>query len=188
MRTVVTDELTVCSPETYEPVPHDGQTIGEIMIRGNVAMKGYLKNPEATKEALMNGWYHTGDLAVIHEDGYIEVKDRSKDLIISGGENVSSLEIEDVLYTHPSVLGVAIVAVPDPKWGEVPCALIELQPEYQESVTEQEIILFCRTRLPGFKIPKHVIFEPLSRTATGKLQKFKLRAHAAEVISARQAG
>ncbi len=188
VRTVVTDELTVCSPETYEPVPHDGQTIGEIMIRGNVAMKGYLKNPEATKEALMNGWYHTGDLAVIHEDGYIEVKDRSKDLIISGGENVSSLEIEDVLYTHPSVLGVAIVAVPDPKWGEVPCALIELQPEYQESVTEQEIILFCRTRLPGFKIPKHVIFEPLSRTATGKLQKFKLRAHAAEVISARQAG
>lgn len=187
VRTVVTDEMMVCSPDDYKPVPRNGKTLGEVMFRGNVAMKGYLKNPAATKEAFADGWYHTGDLAVVHEDGYIEIKDRSKDIIISGGENVSSLEVEDVLYTHPAVLGVAIVAVPDEKWGEVPCALIELKAEHVGITTEADITQFCRSKLPGFKIPRHIIFEQLVRTATGKLQKFKLRAHAAEVISARKA-
>lgn len=187
VRTIVTDEMIVCSPSSYTPVPRDGKTLGEVMFRGNLGMKGYLKNPEATKEAFANGWYHTGDLAVVHENGYIEIKDRTKDIIISGGENVSSLELEDVLYTHPGVLGVAVVAVPDEKWGEVPCALVELRPGFDGKVTEQEIIDFCRARLPGFKAPKHIVFEPLTRTATGKLQKFRLRAHAAEVIAARKA-
>lgn len=183
VRTIVTDEMMVCLPSTYEPVLRDSKTLGEVMFRGNIGMKGYLKNPEATREAFANGWYHTGDLAVVHENGYIEIKDRSKDIIISGGENVSSLEIEDVLYMHPAVIGVAVVAVPDDKWGEVPCALIELKPDHHDKVTEQEIIQFCRARLPGFKAPKYVVFEPIMRTATGKIQKFKLRAHAAEVIS-----
>lgn len=186
-RTIVTDEMMVCDPRSYDPVPRDGKTLGEVMFRGNLGMKGYLKNPEATKEAFANGWYHTGDLAVVHENGYIEIKDRSKDIIISGGENVSSLELEDVLYTHPGVLGVAVVAVPDEKWGEVPCALVELKADYEGKVNEQDIIQFCRARLPGFKTPKHIVFEPLTRTATGKLQKFRLRAHAAEVIAARKA-
>lgn len=187
VRTIVTDEMIVCAPSSYDPVPCDGKTLGEVMFRGNLGMKGYLKNPEATKEAFANGWYHTGDLAVVHENGYIEIKDRTKDIIISGGENVSSLELEDVLYTLPGVLGVAVVAVPDEKWGEVPCALVEMKPEYDGKVTEQEIIQFCRARLPGFKTPKYIVFEPLTRTATGKLQKFRLRAHAAEVIAARKA-
>lgn len=187
VRTAVTDEMTVCSPETYQPVPRDGTTIGEVMFRGNLAMKGYLKNPAATQEAFADGWYHTGDLAVVHEDGYIEIKDRSKDIIISGGENVSSLELEDVLYTHPAISEVAVVAVPDEKWGEVPCAVIDLKPGYAGQLSEQDVVQFCRARLPGFKVPRHVIFEPITRTATGKLQKFKLRAHAAEVISARKA-
>lgn len=186
-RTIVTDEMIVCSPSSYEPVPRDGKTLGEVMFRGNLGMKGYLKNPHATQEAFANGWYHTGDLAVVHENGYIEIKDRTKDIIISGGENVSSLELEDVLYTHPGVLGVAVVAVPDEKWGEVPCALVELKPDYDGKVTEQEIIQFCRAHLPGFKTPKYIVFESLTRTATGKLQKFRLRAHAAEVIAARKA-
>lgn len=187
VRTVVTDEMTVCAPESYQPVPRDGTTIGEVMFRGNLAMKGYLKNPSATREAFADGWYHTGDLAVVHHDGYIEIKDRSKDIIISGGENVSSLELEDVLYTHPAVSEVAVVAVPDEKWGEVPCAVIDLKPGYTGKISEQEVVQFCRSRLPGFKVPRHIIFEPITRTATGKLQKFKLRAHAAEVISARKA-
>jgi fatty-acyl-CoA synthase len=187
VRTVVSDEMVVCAPQTYEPVPKDGKTLGEVMFRGNLGMKGYLKNEAATQEAFADGWYHTGDLAVVHEDGYIEIKDRSKDIIISGGENVSSLELEDVLYTHPAVMGVAVVAVPDEKWGEVPCALIELKTEYQGNVTESEITQYCRSKLAGFKIPRHIVFEPLTRTATGKLQKFKLRAHAAEVITARKA-
>jgi len=187
VRTVVTDDMMVCSPDTYQPVERDGKSLGEVMFRGNLGMKGYLKNPEATRQAFADGWYHTGDLAVVHPNGYIEIKDRSKDIIISGGENVSSLELEDVLYTHPAVMGVAVVAVPDEKWGEVPCALVELKPEYEGKVTEQEVIQFCRARLAGFKTPKHVVFEPLVRTATGKLQKFRLRKHAAEVIAARNA-
>jgi fatty-acyl-CoA synthase len=150
-------------------------------------MKGYLKNPKATADAFADGWYHTGDLAVVHPDGYIEIKDRTKDIIISGGENISSLELEDVLYTHDAVAGVAVVAVPDDKWGETPCALIDLKPEYVGEITEQEIIRFCRTKLPGFKAPRHVIFEELTRTATGKLQKFRLRVQAAEIIAARNA-
>ncbi|QTQ34175.1 AMP-binding protein [Aromatoleum bremense] len=187
VRTVVADEMIVCAPDSYESVPRDGKTIGEVMFRGNLAMKGYLKNPAATREAFADGWYHTGDLAVMHEDGYIEIKDRSKDIIISGGENVSSLELEDVLYTLPAIAEVAVVAVPDEKWGEVPCAIIDLRPEHVGKVSEQDVIQFCRTKLPGFKVPRHIIFEPITRTATGKLQKFKLRAHAAEVISARKA-
>ncbi|MFA7437051.1 AMP-binding protein [Castellaniella sp.] len=185
VRSVVTDQMAVCSPDTYEEVPRDGSTIGEVMIRGNIAMKGYLKNPKATQAAFRNGWYHTGDLAVVHEDGYIEIKDRSKDLIISGGENISSIEVEDVLYAYPGVVGAAVVAVPDEKWGEVPCAVVELSPAHQAVVTEQDIIEHCRAHLAGFKTPKHVIFEPLIRTATGKLQKFKLRTHATDVVSSR---
>ncbi|MDK9714721.1 MAG: AMP-binding protein [Sulfuritalea sp.] len=187
VRTIVADEMMVCSPSTFEPVINDGKSLGEVMFRGNLGMKGYLKNPKATEEAFANGWYHTGDLAVVHENGYIEIKDRSKDIIISGGENVSSLELEDVLYTHPDVAGVAVVAVPDEKWGEVPCAFVELKADREGKVTDQEIIQFCRTRLPGFKTPKYIVFEPLTRTATGKLQKFRLRTRAAEVISARKA-
>jgi fatty-acyl-CoA synthase len=185
VRTVVMDEMLVADPTTLAAVPRDGTTIGEVFLRGSVAMKGYLKNPTATREAFSGGWYHTGDLAVVHEDGYIEVKDRSKDIIISGGENVSSVEIEDVLYTHPAMQGAAVVAVPDRKWGEVACAIVELKPELAGTVSEEEIITFCRARLPGFKTPRHVIFEPLVRTATGKLQKFRLRSHAAAVIAAR---
>lgn len=185
-RTAVADEMIVANPNTYESVPRDGKTIGEVLFRSNLGMKGYLKNVEATREAFEGGWHHSGDLAVVHENGYIEIKDRSKDIIISGGENVSSIEVEEVLFTHPAVLGAAVVAVPDEKWGEVPCAVIELRPEKLGTVTEDDIIKFCRSRLPGFKTPKHVIFEPIVRTATGKLQKFRLRAHAAAVIAARK--
>lgn len=187
VRTSVCDEMIVCDPVNYQPIKQDGKMMGEVMFRGNLGMKGYLKNPQATQEAFANGWYHTGDLAVVHPNGYIEIKDRSKDIIISGGENVSSLEIEEVLYRHPSVAGVAVVAVPDERWGEVPCALIELKSGCESSVTEQGMIDFCRASLASFKTPKHVVFETLTRTATGKLQKFKLRKHAEEIISARNA-
>jgi fatty-acyl-CoA synthase len=187
VRTVVTEEMMVAKVGTYEPVSRDAEMIGEVLFRGNLTMKGYLKNPKATADAFADGWYHTGDLAVVHPDGYIEIKDRTKDIIISGGENISSLELEDVLYTHDAVAGVAVVAVPDDKWGETPCALIELKPEFVGEITEQEIIRFCRTKLPGFKAPRHVIFEELTRTATGKLQKFRLRVQAAEIIAARNA-
>jgi len=183
----VAGRLIVADPETCEPVPSDGHAIGEIMVRGNLGMKGYLKNPTATNEAFKGGWMHTGDLAVVHSDGYMEIKDRSKDIIISGGENVSSIEVEEILLAHPAVLQAAVVAVPDPKWGEVPCALVELRPGDVGTVTQEDIIQFCRARLPGFKTPKHVIFEPLVRTATGKLQKFKLREHAAKTIASRSA-
>lgn len=176
----------VANTKTLEPVPRNGQVIGEILMRGNLAMKGYLKNPEATDEAFAGGWMHTGDLAVVHENGYIEIKDRSKDIIISGGENVSSIEVEEVLVSHPAVLQTAVVAVPDDKWGEVPCALVELRPGLTEAPTEAEIIAFCRARLPGFKTPKHVIFQTLVRSATGKLQKFILRNEAASTIAARR--
>ena len=183
VRTVVTDEMMVADPATYQPIPADGETMGEVLFRGNLGMKGYLKNPKATKDAFAGDWYHSGDLAVLHPDGYMEIKDRAKDIIISGGENVSSLEVEDVLYTHPDVLNVAVVAVPDAKWGEVPCAVVELKPDRVGSLTEEQVIAYCRQRLAGFKTPRHVIFEPIVRTATGKLQKFKLRDHVAQVIA-----
>ena len=165
--------LTVLDPETMRPVPRDGETIGEIMFRGNITMKGYLKNPKATEEAFRGGWYHSGDLAVLHSDGYVKIKDRSKDVIISGGENISSVEVEDVLYRHAAVLAAAVVATPDPKWGEVPCAFIELKEGAQ--ATEEELIAFCRERMARFKVPKKVVFGPLPKTSTGKIQKFVLR-------------
>ncbi|GIK24479.1 MAG: acyl-CoA synthetase [Betaproteobacteria bacterium] len=165
--------VTVMDPETMQPVPRDGETMGEIMFRGNITMKGYLKNPQATEEAFRGGWYHSGDLAVMHPDGYVKIKDRSKDVIISGGENISSVEVEDVLYRHAAVLAAAVVATPDPKWGEVPCAFIELKEGAQ--ATEEEFIEFCRERMARFKVPKKVVFGPLPKTSTGKIQKFVLR-------------
>lgn len=185
VRTAVSDQMIVADPMTFKPVPHDGQAMGEVLFRGNLGMKGYLKNADATQEAFAGGWHHSGDLAVVHENGYIEIKDRSKDIIISGGENVSSLEVEEVLYTHPAVMNAAVVAIPDQKWGEVVCAVLELKPDAVGSLTQDDVIKYCRTKLAGFKSPKYVIFEPLVRTATGKLQKFKLRAHAAAVIADR---
>lgn len=157
-------------------VPHDGETMGEIMFQGNLVMKGYLKNEKATDEALSGGWFHTGDLAVIQPDGYVKIKDRSKDVIISGGENISSIEVEDVLTRHPTVLSAAVVALPDPKWGEVPCAFLELKDGC--SATEEEIILYCREHLARFKVPKRVVFGPIPKTSTGKIQKFILRQQA----------
>jgi fatty-acyl-CoA synthase len=165
-----------------QPVPRDGQTIGEIMFRGNMTMKGYLKNERATAEAFADGWFHTGDLAVVHPDGYIKIRDRAKDVIISGGENISSLEVEDAICFHPAVAAAAVVAQPDPKWGESPCAFVELRPGAE--VTEAEIIEHCRERLAHFKAPKHVVFGALPKTSTGKIQKFVLRerARSAEAI------
>ena len=165
--------MTVMDPQTMKEVPADGQTMGEIMFRGNITMKGYLKNVTATQEAFTGGWFHTGDLAVIHPDGYIKIKDRSKDIIISGGENISSIEVEDVLYRHPAVMAAAVVAKPDPKWGETPCAFIETRPGAQ--VTAQDIIAHCKLYLAGFKVPKAVVFGDLPKTSTGKIQKFELR-------------
>jgi fatty-acyl-CoA synthase len=168
--------MTVMDPGTMQPVPADGETMGEIMFRGNITMKGYLKNPAATAEAFRGGWFHSGDLAVMHSDGYIKIKDRSKDVIISGGENISSQEVEDVLHGHPAVMLAAVVAQPDPKWGETPCAFVELKEG--ASATEQELIDFCRARMARFKAPKSVIFGALPRTSTGKIQKFLLRERA----------
>jgi fatty-acyl-CoA synthase len=165
--------MTVLDPETMEEVPHDGETMGEIMFRGNIVMRGYLKNPKATSEAFAGGWFHTGDLAVIDPDGYVLIRDRSKDIIISGGENISSIEVEDVLYKHPAVLVAAVVARPDPKWGETPCAFIELKEG--ASATEADIIAFCKQNLAGFKVPKSVVFGLIPKTSTGKIQKFQLR-------------
>ncbi len=167
------EAITVLDPETMREVPHDGETIGEVMFRGNVVMKGYLKNEAATGEAFAGGWFHTGDLGVLDRDGYVIIKDRSKDIIISGGENVSSVEVEDVLYKHPSVLYAAVVAKPDSKWGEVPCAFVELKDG--ASATETDIIAFCKTQMPGFKAPKAVVFGVIPKTSTGKIQKFLLR-------------
>ncbi len=174
-----TEEVAVLDPATYEHVPLDGQTIGEIMIRGNTVMKGYYKNKEATEETMKNGWFHSGDLAVIHSNGYIQVKDRSKDIIISGGENISSVEVENIIAKHESVSLVAVVAKPDQKWGETPCAFIELI-EGKEA-TEESIIDFCKKNMAGFKRPKHVIFGELPKTSTGKIQKFELRNKAKEI-------
>ncbi|MGB8856094.1 MAG: acyl-CoA synthetase [Burkholderiales bacterium] len=167
------EAMTVLDPATMQPVPADGETMGEIMFRGNITMKGYLKNPGATREAFEGGWFHTGDLAVIQPDGYVKIKDRSKDVIISGGENISSIEVEDVLFRHPAVMGAAVVARPDEKWGETPCAFIELKEG--GNATEQEIIEFCRERMARFKVPKKVVFGTLPKTSTGKIQKFLLR-------------
>ena len=168
-----TEIVTVLNPNTLDPVPFDGETMGEIMIRGNTVMKGYYKNEEATKLSLKNGWFHSGDLAVIHPNGYIQVKDRSKDIIISGGENISSVEIENIIIKHSAVSLAAVVARPDDKWGETPCAFIELV-EGQE-VTEKELKTFCRQHLAGFKMPKTFVFQTLPKTSTGKIQKFELR-------------
>ncbi len=172
--------MDVFDPQTLQPVPRDGHTMGEIFFRGNITMKGYLKNPAATAEAFEGGWFHTGDLAVMHPDGYVKIKDRSKDIIISGGENISTLEVEDVLYRHPHVLEVAVVARPDDKWGETPCAFVTLRPG-APAVTEDEIIAFCRERLARFKCPRKVIFGLLPKTSTGKIQKNVLREQAKAV-------
>jgi fatty-acyl-CoA synthase len=167
------EDVTVINPETMQPVPRDGETVGEVMFRGNIVMKGYLKNEKATREAFAGGWFHTGDLGVVDEHGYVIIKDRSKDIIISGGENISSVEVEDVLYKHPAVLFAAVVAKPDSKWGEVPCAFVELKDNAR--ATEAEIIAFCRGQMSGFKTPKAVVFGPIPKTSTGKIQKFMLR-------------
>jgi len=170
------EAITVRDPDTMQEVPRDGETIGEVMFRGNIVMKGYLKNEKATREAFAGGWFHTGDLGVVDEHGYVIIKDRSKDIIISGGENISSVEVEDVLYKHPAVLFAAVVAKPDAKWGEVPCAFVELKDGAE--ATEAEVIAFCREQLPGFKTPKAVVFGVIPKTATGKIQKFALRERA----------
>jgi fatty-acyl-CoA synthase len=170
--------MMVADPVTLAPVPRDGTTMGEIMLRGNTVMKGYLKNPRATEAALAGGWFHTGDLAVWHRDGYVEIKDRSKDIIISGGENISSLEVEEALYKHPAVMEAAVVARPDPHWGETPCAFVTLKPGV--TATAEEILSFLRDAIARFKVPRHVVFGPLPKTSTGKIQKFVLRERAKE--------
>jgi fatty-acyl-CoA synthase len=167
------EELDVLDPETMTPVPRDGDTMGEVMFRGNIVMKGYLKNAKATQEAFRGGWFHSGDLGVRHADGYIQLKDRSKDIIISGGENISSIEVEDRLYKHPAIQLAAVVARPDDKWGETPCAFVELKPGAE--VAAEELIQWCRDGLAHYKCPRHVIFAQIPRTSTGKIQKFKLR-------------
>lgn len=171
------EELIVADPETLQPVPHDGKTIGEVMFRGNVVMKGYLKNPTATDEAFAGGYFHSGDLAVCHPDGYIEIKDRAKDVIISGGENISSIEVEALLYRHPAVLEAAVTAMPDEKWGETPCAFVDLHTD-AGAITEQELINFCRDNMARFKAPRKVVFGPLPKTSTGKIRKVELRERA----------
>ncbi|HVX78594.1 MAG TPA: acyl-CoA synthetase [Bradyrhizobium sp.] len=178
------EAVSVIDPETMQEVPRDGETMGEVMFRGNIVMKGYLKNEGATQEAFAGGWFHTGDLGVLDEHGYVIIKDRSKDIIISGGENISSVEVEDILYKHPAVLFAAVVAKPDAKWGEVPCAFVELKDN--ASATEAEIIAFCRSHMSGFKTPKAVVFGSIPKTSTGKIQKFVLRdqVHSAKAISA----
>ena len=173
------EEAVVADPETHIPVPKDGKTMGEILIRGNVVMKGYYKNKEATESSMRNGWFHSGDLAVVYPDGYIQIKDRSKDIIISGGENISSVEVENVVAKHPAVSLVAVVAKPDEKWGETPCAFVELAPGKEAS--SDEIISFCKENMAGFKRPKYVIFGELPKTSTGKIQKFELRKKAKEI-------
>ena len=169
-------DVRVLDPETLQPVPQDGETMGEIMFKGNITMKGYLKNPKATQEAFAGGWFHSGDLAVQYPDGYFKIKDRSKDIIISGGENISSIEVEDVLYRHPAVLAAAVVAKPDARWGETPCAFVELKAEAQVSV--EQIVAHCKQHLAGFKVPRAVVFGELPKTSTGKIQKFELRKQA----------
>ena len=173
------ESLTVMNTETMQQVPHDGETLGEVMMRGNIVMKGYLKNPVATDEAFAGGWFHTGDLGVIHPDGYLQLKDRSKDIIISGGENISSIEVEDQLYKHPAVAYVAVVAKPDTKWGETPCAFVELKPG--ATASSDDLIAWCRQGLAAYKCPRTIVFAEIPKTSTGKIQKFKLREQAKTV-------
>lgn len=173
------EQVRVLDPATMEPVPPDGVTVGEIMMRGNTLMKGYLKNPQATAEAFEGGWFHTGDLGVVHPDGYMQIKDRAKDIVISGGENISTVEVEDALYAHPAVLEAAVVARPDAKWGETPCAFVTLKEG--GAATAEELASFCRGRLAGFKVPRTFVFGPLPKTATGKIQKYLLREQARQL-------
>jgi fatty-acyl-CoA synthase len=179
VRYVTLADMMVADPATLRPVASDGATIGELMLRGNTVMKGYLTNPKASAEAFRGGWFHTGDLAVRHSDGYVEIKDRSKDIIISGGENISSLEVEEVLYKHPLVMEAAVVARPDEKWGEVPCAFVTLKGE-NANVSAEDIIAYCRERLARYKVPRYVVFGALPKTSTGKIQKYVLREKAKE--------
>jgi fatty-acyl-CoA synthase len=181
VRYPVLEALDVLDPETMRRVPRNGETIGEVMFRGNVVMKGYLKNKASTEAAFAGGWFHSGDLGVVHPDGYIQLKDRSKDIIISGGENISSIEVEDALYKHPAVAAVAVVAKPDEKWGETPCAFVELKSG--ASATAEELIAWCRSHLAAYKCPRHVVFGEVPKTSTGKIQKFKLREMAKGVSS-----
>jgi fatty-acyl-CoA synthase len=169
----VLEALDVIDPQTMQEVPRDGETLGEVVFRGNVVMKGYLKNKSASAAAFAGDWFHSGDLGVIHPDGYIQLKDRSKDIIISGGENISSIEVEDALYKHPAVQVVAVVAKPDEKWGETPCAVVELRPGTTASA--EELIGWCKKNLASYKCPRHILFAEIPKTSTGKLQKFKLR-------------
>ena len=173
VRYVALEDLTVMDPVTMTRVPADGETLGEVMFRGNIVMKGYLNNPKATAEAFAGGWFHSGDLGVLHPDGYIQLKDRSKDIIISGGENISSIEVEDVLYKHPAVAHCAVVSKPDEKWGETPCAFVELKPG--ASATAEDLIAWCQQNMARYKVPRHVVFAEVPKTSTGKIQKFKLR-------------
>lgn len=179
VRYPVQEGVEVMNSDSMEPVPRDGKTMGEIMFRGNITMKGYLKNPKASADAFSGGWFHTGDLAVIYPDGYIKIRDRSKDIIISGGENISSIEVEDALHRHPAVMACGVVAAPDPKWGETPCAFVELRTG--ASATEADIIAHCRAHLAPFKIPRKVVFGEVPKTSTGKIQKFTLRERAKSV-------
>jgi len=176
VRYVLQEGMTVMDPETMTETPADGQTMGEIMFRGNIVMKGYLKNPKATQASLEGGWFHTGDLAVMEPDRYVKIRDRSKDVIISGGENISSIEVEDALFRHPAVTACAVVAKPDPKWGETPLAYVELA--YGAQVTAPELIAHCKALLAGYKVPREIRFEPIPKTSTGKIQKFQLRERA----------
>jgi fatty-acyl-CoA synthase len=170
------EQVDVLDPETLNPVPRDGVTMGEVMFRGNVVMKGYFRNPKATAEAFAGGWFHSGDLGVMHPDGYLQLKDRSKDIIISGGENISSIEVEEALYRHPAVAVAAVVAIPHDKWGETPCAFVELVAG--RTADADEMRKWCRTHLAAYKVPGKFIFAPIPRTSTGKIQKFALRAEA----------
>jgi len=173
VRYPVLEALDVRNPDTLVPVARDGESLGEVMMRGNVVMKGYLKNKASTAKAFEGGWFHTGDLGVMYPDGYIQLKDRSKDIIISGGENISSIEVEDALYKHPAVMAVAVVAKPDDKWGETPCAFVELKQGTQ--ATPDELMQWCRKHLAGYKCPRYLVFAEIPKTSTGKIQKFKLR-------------
>jgi fatty-acyl-CoA synthase len=182
VRYVALEGLRVMDPDTMTPVPEDGATMGEVMFRGNVVMKGYLKNPSATEAAFKGGWFHSGDLGVCHPDGYIQLKDRSKDIIISGGENISSIEVEDALMKHPAVSLVAVVGMPDEKWGETPVAFIEIKPGF-EGTSAADIIAFCKQHIGGYKVPRQIYFQELPKTSTGKIQKFKLRGNAPPIAA-----
>jgi fatty-acyl-CoA synthase len=173
VRYVPLEALDVLDPDSMAAVPHDGSSMGEVMFRGNIVMKGYLKNKAATEAAFAGGWFHSGDLGVMHPDGYIQLKDRSKDIIISGGENISSIEVEDALYNHPAVAAAAVVAKPDEKWGETPCAFVEIKPG--QTVTADDLLAWCRKNLASYKCPRYVVFTDLPKTSTGKVQKFRLR-------------